>query len=326
MDYIKYVKQYPLSMTGIGGLVGSFNFRGAGSSSLWYGERGIISGGEQAGYSDVIQYITISSTGNSIDFGDLTIARSSTGSAATNGRGLIAGGCCPRRDRIDAITVATTGNATDWGNMNNENMDGAGCADATRTYFACGENNSTPITNDIVFVGVDNPANAFNFGNLTLARYGLASASNGTRGVWCSGAKQASPNYSNNIDYITFASLGSAVDFGDNNIIVYQISGTGSTSRGIFAGGYSDDYGGSQNSISYITIANTGNASDFGDLTVARRGNAMSANETRATISGGYNGSTYKSIDYITMSSTGNASDFGDLLAIQLKISGCSNN
>ena len=127
------------------------------------------------------------------------------------------------------------------------------------------------------------------------------------------------------MDYFDFSSLTNATDFGDYVTGVYQIAGTGSTGRGLFAGGYSDPSGGSLDVIAYITISSTGNASDFGDMNEQRRGPGMSANETRATISGGYNGSTYASIDYVTIASTGNASDFGDLLGANKHLAGCSN-
>ena len=53
----------------------------------WSGDRGIFFGGESPN-TNVIQYITISSAGNSADFGDLSTARQSTGGASSAHGGL----------------------------------------------------------------------------------------------------------------------------------------------------------------------------------------------------------------------------------------------
>ena len=50
----------------------------------WYGNRGIIGGGVTGSTAyNTMDYITISTLGNALDFGDLTVAR--TGSAACSG-------------------------------------------------------------------------------------------------------------------------------------------------------------------------------------------------------------------------------------------------
>ena len=46
--------------------------------ALWYGSRGVFAGGNDAigsGFSNVIDYITIASTGNATDFGNLVAER-----------------------------------------------------------------------------------------------------------------------------------------------------------------------------------------------------------------------------------------------------------
>ena len=53
MDYINYVKQSPMSMGGMGGVVGSYNFRSAGGikacdsgqTGAWYGDTAVWGGG-----------------------------------------------------------------------------------------------------------------------------------------------------------------------------------------------------------------------------------------------------------------------------------------
>jgi len=61
--------------------------------------------------------VTIASTGNSTDFGDLTSARSNDGAASSQTRGLWAGGLPGNLDVIDHVTISHTGNATDFGDL-----------------------------------------------------------------------------------------------------------------------------------------------------------------------------------------------------------------
>ena len=80
--------------------------------------RGCFGGGRTPSASNVIDYITIASTGNATDFGDLTSARLNPGSMSNNLTGLFAGGATPSvSDIIDFITIASTGNATDFGDI-----------------------------------------------------------------------------------------------------------------------------------------------------------------------------------------------------------------
>jgi hypothetical protein len=82
------------------------------------GTRGVTGGGAQSGdvASNVIDYITIATTGNATDFGDLTVARYFLGGASNATRGVFAGGSTGSvQNVIDYVTIATTGNATDFG-------------------------------------------------------------------------------------------------------------------------------------------------------------------------------------------------------------------
>ena len=78
------------------------------------GARGLFGGGQLTGpnaMSDVIDYVNISSAGNAIDFGNLTVARRwVTGAVASKTRGVWAGGFTPSiNDTIDFVTIASTG-------------------------------------------------------------------------------------------------------------------------------------------------------------------------------------------------------------------------
>ena len=101
------------------------NLGGGTGSNTGLGTRGIKGGGANPG-TDVIEFITISTLGNSQDFGNLTVSAKAQSGAASRTRGLFAAGDSPNTNRIDFITIASTGNATDFGDMTyTNNRDGA---------------------------------------------------------------------------------------------------------------------------------------------------------------------------------------------------------
>ena len=68
--------------------------------------------------SNTIEYITIATLGNAIDFGDLdrTADYACTSFVSSPTRGVFAAGrYSPLTNRMDMVTIATTGNAVDWG-------------------------------------------------------------------------------------------------------------------------------------------------------------------------------------------------------------------
>ena len=82
-------------------------------------DRGVCFGGADGGRAN-IDYITISSTGNAQDFGDLinSYAPIMAGACSnmTNDRGVCGGGNSSA-NHIQYITITSTGNATDFGDL-----------------------------------------------------------------------------------------------------------------------------------------------------------------------------------------------------------------
>ena len=77
--------------------------------------KGLFAG---AASSDVIDHVTIATTGNATDFGNLSLARGSVGATANDSRGVFAGGMASSySNTIDYVTIATPGNATDFGDL-----------------------------------------------------------------------------------------------------------------------------------------------------------------------------------------------------------------
>jgi hypothetical protein len=281
--------------------------------------RGVFGGGTEAVMSNVIDYITIATTGNATDFGDLTLSRGEgLAACSSTTRGVFTGGFKTTGGNaasnvMDYITIATTGNATDFGDLTVATYSLAGCSSTTRGVFGGGNGYS----NVIEYITIATTGNATDFGDLTVGRQGLAACSSTTRGVFGGGT---TPSNSNVIDYITIATTGNATDFGDLTLSRGEgLAACSSTTRGVFGGGYVSAV---SDVIDYITIATTGNATDFGDLTVARRvGGACSSG-----IRGVFGGNGYSNvIEYITIATTGNATDFGDLTVAREGLAALSN-
>ena len=64
----------------------------AADAAAYFGGRGVTSGGYDPNHTDAMQYITISSLGNSTDFGDLLQPQAGSGALSNGTRGIVMGG------------------------------------------------------------------------------------------------------------------------------------------------------------------------------------------------------------------------------------------
>ena len=103
------------------------------------GTRGLFMGGGPSA-SDTIDYISISTLGNAQDFGNLSQARWTGGSAASSTRAITAGGeTSSIVNTIDFGTFASTGNFSDFGDLATGMGQGVGGASSsTRGVFLGG--------------------------------------------------------------------------------------------------------------------------------------------------------------------------------------------
>ena len=151
-------------------------------TSLTSPTRGVMAGGEFGGSNsqNLMDYVTISTFGNALDFGDLvnTIIIGGTDypsrhlamPASSTTRGLIAGGYY-FTNAIDLITIATTGDSTDFGDLSQARAGGNGTSNSIRGVFGGG---ISPTYRDTIdFVTISSAGNAADFGNLASARHYL---------------------------------------------------------------------------------------------------------------------------------------------------------
>lgn len=289
---------------------------GGTGSNTGLGNRGITAGGYVApARSNIIDYITISTLGDAQDFGDLTVARSGSGSCSSSTRGLFGLGYTPtgQVNTIDYVTISSTGNAVSFGIATSVSEVRSGCSNSTRGLFAGGYISSPTSSNIIEYVTIASTGNAVDFGDLTLSRPGVGSFASSTRGVFGGGY---TPN-TNVIDFVTITTTGNAIDFGDLTVSRGGIGGCSNATRGLFAAGQITSPSSFFNVIDYVTISTVGNALDFGDLTIANRSewSGGMSSSTRAVWAGGHSGggTQQNSIEFVTIQTTGNAQDFGDL-------------
>ena len=282
---------------------------GGTGSNTGLGTRGVFGPGE-APHGDAIDFLTISTFGNSTDFGNLTQDRRSGGAmGSSETRGLFAGGQHPSPftffNTIDFVTIASTGNATDFGDLNDKAYNVSGFSSRTRGLAACGQKGpSFAAVNTIEFVTIASTGNANNFGDTSTIRTTLAGASSSTRGVFGGGG-----DVSDVIDFVTITTTGDATDFGNLTVARKGIMACSNSTRALFAGGETPS---NSDVIDFVTIATLGNAADFGDLSAARNTSSGTSSPTRGVFAGGSPG-PLDTIDKVEILTTGNAVDFGNL-------------
>ena len=283
-----------------------------GSGGVGAGTRGLVFGGyypSAPNRSDVIDYVTIASTGDAVDFGDRLNGTDTCAACASATRALNAGGYngSATINTIEYVTIASTGNAQDFGDLTLARRNRDGCSSSTRGLFGGG----FPTDDAIEYVTIATSGNSIAFGNLTESRYNLGALASPVRGVFGGGTPST-----DTMDFVTIATTADAIDFGNLTAANTNVKGTSSETRGIF--------GFNSNVINYITIASTGDAIDFGDLNYNPNANACTSSLIRGIFMGGGTPVIVNTISYITIASTGDAVDFGDLTQARQSLSATS--
>ena len=288
MDYVQ------IATTGIGYDFGDLTTSGTCSGGVASSTRGLWWGGRRPGggtsnIHTTIQYVTISSTGNSFFFGDLTYRPVINSGASDNTRGIFAGG-------YNSISPYS-------------GPSGVGAA-----------------LRNIDYATIASLGNASSFGELTVGKTVKFSASSPTRGVFGSGRATTSSHasgitFTNVIDYVTIATQGDAIDFGDilpSQQYVEDFTGNAgnSSTRAIICSGNDAGGSGNDNELSYITLASKGDAIDFGDSidNTAGTGGSGTSNQIRGVYRPA-SGNTDTALETVLIATLGNSTAFGDLNA-----------
>ena len=175
-----------------------------------------------AGSVSTIEFITIASTGDSSNFGDMTVARTSSTGTGSQTRAVFAGGYTQptyenQYKSIEYVTIATKGNGQEFGELFTGTYRFATCSSPTRGLFLGGRYlSSAPDTisglNTINYITIATFGNTTDFGDLNDDPGGPGGASSSTRGLCLGGF---APGNIDTIDYVTISTTGNAIDFGN---------------------------------------------------------------------------------------------------------------
>ena len=302
------------TFSGVSGIVmpsGATEYRGGRG-------RGIFGGGRTPFVSpnlvNIIDYMTIATLGDALDFGDLYQNTSEFGSCASSTRGVFMGGeTFPTNINImQYITIQSTGNSFDFGDLTRQKRATGGLSNNTRGI--CVGGNLAPVATgltEIEYVTINTLGNATLFGDASQDFTWAGTFASTTRGVIALGSSPYGSPYptSNIIEYITIATTGDTKDFGDLTQIRKYVASASNSTRGLFFGGTISP---TTNIIDYVTIASLGDALDFGDcISGSILSNGGCSTSTRAIF--GDMTSDGNAISYVTINTLGNAQDFGDL-------------
>ena len=279
---------------------------------------------------NVLDMVNITTEGNAVDFGDLTVGRSANGMGGNATRGILAAGRFPgpgnARKDIDFVTFSSSGGANEFGDLINEVNTSAGFSDATRAIWSGGydgNNSPYPRTNVMTFITIATTGNSSDFGDCVERGRKDNCFSNSTRGFTCGGNNRIdspNPNTSHNIIEMTIIqTTGSTVSFGEfggGNGLTGALNchgGAASQTRGIIFSGISSPSA-SRNVIEFLTLTTFGNSQDFGDMLTSgtSSGSTATGNNVRGVVktTSANNGNV---LEQVTIATTGNATDFGDL-------------
>ena len=310
------------------------NLGGGTGSNTGVGARGIFFSGYITGsdYTNVVDFVTISTLGNAQDFGDASVKRLHQGGASSRTRGYMIGGKSPGSPNgtasIGTIVISSKGDSTDYGDLTQGARYIRAVSNSTRAVANLGSIGGTGQQNVLEYFNMDSTGSAVDFGDLTNLHYTGATTQSSTRGFFQGGQNSPnSPYYTDIISAITTATLGTYQDWGDlltqkSN----QQAGFGNSTRGIDAGGADQPYTGFMNTIQFYSVVTAGNAVNFGDLSTVHENITGTSDSTRGLIASGQSSSSsHNVIEFIQISTTGDAKDFGDLTVARMGGEACSN-
>ena len=237
--------------------------------------RNVIFGGDEGStpYSNRIQYFTFASTGNSLDFGDISHGAYNPSAMSDGTYGITSGGYVQSgaTNAIEYVTMDTTGNTADFGDLSGPYYNISGTSNTSRGLFFGGYRTDTNVhINNIEYIATATPGNTQDFGDMQYnsGRYG--SVNDGTYAITGGGDE----NNDRRMQYVTIDTLGNAATFGNHFGATTQrknLDGAENSTRAVWVSGQIDAVDNFSDQVEYITMATPGNASDLLNLAAGRR-------------------------------------------------------
>ena len=295
---------------------------GGTGSNTGTGTRAVLMGGVKNQQpnpviTNEIDYYTISTLGNTQDFGDLSTALyggGMSGTVASRTRGFLGGSSPnPGNNIIEKLVIATTGSSVNFADMQKKRYANAQHSSQTRGLFMGGY--VTPAyDSQIDYFTMATQANAIDFGDVDVNTGYNAGGGNTTRALLLGGVNMVST-----VKGVTISTLGDTQDFGTlTNARQAAPGGCSNSTKVLVAGGNLSPSNSKTGNIESYTTASNGTATSFGTLTASRSyGLGGCGDNVRATFGGGYTPTQVDIIDYVQFSTGGNALDFGDLQSVK---------
>ena len=281
----------------------------------------IYQGYQPSYYPDMIDFLQITTLGNTQSFGDQNggAARDRHG-CGSDTRGVFGGGISPGGGRFDAIeyvTLQSQGNGIDFGDLTQGEGHGTSCSSHTRGLFGGGYQPS--LNNTVNFIQIQTLGDALDFGDLQLATGYGGSGASPTRAIFAGGSYNAPSDLpSDRTEFFTFATKGNGTDFGGLSVARFRPTGCGAN-LSVFSFGSMSGNTGQARGIDQTNAVSLGRSVSFGDLSIGDIISGFSSgNKTRVVMGGGQGGGTtpvfqQNRIDFITIATSGNSQDFGDM-------------
>jgi|TARA_B100001093_G_scaffold172374_1_gene165203 hypothetical protein len=288
-------------------------------------DRALFSGGTQSsGGSNPIEYMSISTGGDTVDFGDMNISRGGHTSFGNRARTVFANGEIPGGNtytsNMEYVNPSTVGAATSSFGTNDTTKGFVGAvADLTRGVIGGGAyfSGSWQFRERMDYVTIDTTSSSSYFGGLSWgwAAAGSASSGNNTYGCFSGGVRSSDTQYIAYFERITIQTTGSASGFG---------SFSGSYARAYGAGFSDETYcftaggvnGSSPTYIDHVdkhSITTGGTGTNVASLSAPKYSLSATNNATSGVIGGGYSSGMYSNIEELNMSTDAIASTFGSL-------------
>ena len=185
--------------------------------------------------TNFIDYVTIASTGNAQDFGDVVTPKMFCGTASNRTRGIWAGGSTqyiPNQgdtNVMNFVTIASTGNSLDFGDLINPQHWLGGTSNNIRAVWAGGYD--TPGATDTVQLTIiPTLGNTIDFGDLSIAGLNAAYCSSPTHGYMIGGE----PSRQSRIHQFSLnGSNAESVVFGDLTAVIAYNAGLSNCHGGL---------------------------------------------------------------------------------------------
>jgi len=289
------------------------------------GARGLFCGGYTPGSTNRIDYVTIPTAGNAIDFGDLSHSGTNTKSAAASStRGVAFGGGTEPNAQTNAIDYFEIGiigkTAGSFGNLDTAKRGTTSLASATRAVCCGGR---TPTVQAVMeYVTIASTGSQDDFGDITVRASDCTSMTSGaspTRGLMTGGV--GSPT-ATEISFITIASKGNDQEFGDLTVGSNGRQGCSNSIKLV-------QKIRSSTTMESVQFATKGDSVAFGESENGWYG--MAASSPIRGVFSGFSKTPSQStfladINYISMQAGGDVVDFGDLSQTRAqREGGCSN-